>query len=275
MRSMVSCVFRMRRLGVLAAAVVAAAQMGCGDSEDGFQQPTPRTTRQASGPSAADIQAAVDQFRADLGTLRPNDPTSFTGGRREINWDGVPDASSAPNAFPGNFFNGTVAGRARGIVFDTPGTGFSVSANAASGTAVRFGDINANYTNVFGAFSAERIFTPVGSNITDVTFFVPGTNTLATTNGFGAVFTDVDQAGSTRLEFFDVNGNNIFTGFVPSVAGNVQQSFSFLGATFDDPLIARVRIFTGSAALGAAVNDNAGTDLVVMDDFIYGEPVAR
>jgi hypothetical protein len=39
------------------------------------------------------------------------------------------------------------------------------------------------------------LFTPVGSNITDALFFVPGTNGAvpATVTGFGAVFTDVDQ----------------------------------------------------------------------------------
>jgi hypothetical protein len=44
---------------------------------------------------------------------------------------------------------------------------------------------------------------------------------------------------------------------------------------FDSPIVARVVITSGNAALSAAVNDlsSGGTkDLVVMDDFVYGEP---
>jgi hypothetical protein len=59
-----------------------------------FAAPVVRT---ASGANAAAIQAAVDQFRNDLGPLNPNVAMTFPTGRREINWDGVPDAFSAPN----------------------------------------------------------------------------------------------------------------------------------------------------------------------------------
>jgi hypothetical protein len=54
-----------------------------------------------------------------------------------------------------------------------------------------------------------------------------------------------------------------------------RQRFSFIGAVFDSPVIARVLITSGDAELSAAVNDlSAGgtKDLVVMDDFVYGEP---
>src|SRR5213592_2169020 len=55
---------------------------------------------EASGAAPADIQTAVDAFRNFLGN--PNNiagPPSATG-HREINWDGVPDAFSAPNLLP-------------------------------------------------------------------------------------------------------------------------------------------------------------------------------
>ena len=38
--------------------------------------------------------------------------------------------------------------------------------------------------------------------------------------------------------------------------------------------IARVRITTGTAALGPTDNPSQGVDIVVMDDFIYAEPQA-
>ena len=62
-------------------------------------------TFSSSGANTVAIQATVDSFRAALGTLNPNVAGSFGSGRREINWDGVPDASSAPNLLPANFFN--------------------------------------------------------------------------------------------------------------------------------------------------------------------------
>ncbi len=49
---------------------------------------------EASGATPADIQTAVDAFRNFLG---PNNGVggTFPDRRREINWDGVPDAFSA------------------------------------------------------------------------------------------------------------------------------------------------------------------------------------
>src|SRR6184192_2707225 len=88
-------------------------------------------TFSASGNSPAGIQATVDALRADLGTLNPNVAGSFGSGRREINWDAVPDAFAAPNLLPANFFN---VNSPRGVVFTTAGTGFQVSANALNPT---------------------------------------------------------------------------------------------------------------------------------------------
>ena len=76
-------------------------------------------TLSASGATPGDIQSTVDQFRARLGANKGVGGT-FCSGRREINWDGVPDAFSSPNALPGNFFN---ANSPRGLTMTTPGTG--------------------------------------------------------------------------------------------------------------------------------------------------------
>ena len=103
-------------------------------------------------------------------------------------------------------------------------------------------------------------------------FFVPGTTTAAVVTGFGSVFTDVDQADTTKLEFFDIRGRKIAEDFVPAAEGSA--TFSFLGVTFTEASVARVRITTGTAALAADVTGAPadGRDLVVLDDFLYGEP---
>src|SRR5690349_14638024 len=148
-----------------------------------------------TGTSAAAITPARDAFRVDLGggTLAGANG-SFGGVRREINWDGVPDASSDPNPLPADFFN---VNSPRGVVLSTPGTGFLVSTNAGGITPVLFG-----FPNDFQAFSAQKLFTAVNSNVTDVTFFEPGTTTAATTTAFAVIFVDVEVAGSTKIEFF-------------------------------------------------------------------------
>src|SRR6266496_5403915 len=152
-----------------------------------------------TGANPAGIQAIVDTFRTTLGLLNPNVVGSFGSGRREINWDGVPDALSAPNNLPANFFN---VNSPRGVVFSTPGTGFQVSANAGV-APVRFDNINPTYSTTFTTFSPQRLFTALGSTVLDVNFFVPGSTTPATTSGFGAVFTDVDVASTTSIQYFD------------------------------------------------------------------------
>ena len=224
-----------------------------------------------AGANAAAIQSSVDSFRNSLGTLNPNVVGSFGSGRREINWDGVPDQFSAPNNLPANFFN---TNSPRGAVFSTPGTGFQVSATAASGTPVRFGNIDPTYSNTFATFSPERLFTGLGSNIVDVNFFVPGSTTPALVRGFGAVFTDVDLANTTSIQFFNSANVSLGTFFATPTGGTA--GLSFLGVDFLMPEIARVRITSGNTALGAGVTDQNGDtrDVVVMDDFIYGEPVA-
>ena len=220
----------------------------------------------ASGANAADIQPAVDNFRSALGANN-GVGGSFASGRREINWDAVPNGSSAPNLLPGNFFN---SNSPRGLAMSTPGTGLQVSANLASGTPVEFGNLGASYPAHLTPFSAERLFTPVGSNIVDVTFFVPGT----TTPGFGAVFTDVQAASTTIFTVFHANGDNGGQFAIPANAA--AGGFSFLGLTDPTNRYSRIRIQSGQVDLGTGTAQNlqSNLDVVAMDDFIYGEPLA-
>jgi hypothetical protein len=219
---------------------------------------------------SGDITSVVNQYRAALG--EPNNgggPGTHTTGRREINWDGVADPMAAPNFLPGDFFNGTAEPRARGAILSTPGQGVQVSADSdnPTRTPVRFGNLNPRYAEWFKTFSAERLFSPVGSNVVDMTFTVPGTQTRAAVRGFGAVYTDIDT-DHTAFEYFDKDGKSLGQYKVP-IANN---GLSFLGVVFDQPVVARVRISYGTVALGP--DDSASNDVAVMDDFIYGEPQA-
>jgi hypothetical protein len=220
----------------------------------------------AAGANPASIQPTVDAFRNVLGPLNPNVAGSFGSGRREINWDGVPDAFAAPNNLPANFFN---ANSPRGAVFSTPGTGFQVSANAGV-APIEFDNLNPAYSAQFQTFSPQRLFTSLGSNILDVNFFIPGTSIAATVSGFGAVFTDVDLANISSLEFFNENNASLGTFFVPPA----NNGLSFLGVSFSaGERISRVRITSGNLVVGGTENGTS-TDVAVTDDFIYGEPSA-
>ncbi len=222
---------------------------------------------EAFGATPADIQTQVDAFRASFGGQNNGigNGGKFTDGRREINWDAVPDAFSAPNLMPANFFN---SNSPRGAVFFTLGTGFQVSANSSNptNTPVRFGNIHPVYPELFSTFSPQKLFTALGSNITETLFFVPGMTHSATVKGFGAVFTDVNADDSTMIEYFDVNGSLLLAQNV--LPGSTHRgSLSFLGVTFETPNVFMVRITSGNRIL-----KTPNRDVVVMDDFIYGEP---
>jgi hypothetical protein len=169
---------------------------------------------------------------------------------------------------PADFFN---VNSPRGAVFSTPGTGFQVSANAGI-APIQFDNIDPTYSQTFEPFSPQRLFTSLGSNIVDVDFFVPGTTKPATTNGFGAIFSDVDLANTTSIELFDTHSNSLGTFFVPATTGS--ETFSFLGISFVDSVIAHVRITSGNFPVGTGVTDKNGDsrDVVTMDDFLYSEP---
>jgi hypothetical protein len=235
--------------------------------------------RQVGGANAAAIQAMIDQFRTDLGGANNGVGGSFVSGRREVNWDGVPDAFSEPNNFPVDFFN---VNSPRGVIFnaieDATGAAlnqFAVSATTASGVPVRFGNINANYSTIFQTFSAQRLFIVRNTHMMEVNFVIPGTNIPATVSGFGLVFADVDSAtGGNRslIRVYGVDGRQLSAASAP-VSDN---GLSFVGISFNaGERIARVVIESGNIALSATNNDGAsGVDVVAMDDFIYGEPRA-
>ena len=238
-----------------------------------------------SGATPADLSAAADAltiFRSDLGANNGAGPSlGGTTGRREINWDAPAlDAVADPNFMPADQFNRAVAPFARGAQFSTAGNGFFVSrrceqdgdAAGCGGSNILFGFGPGSGTNL-SAFSAQRIFSPVSSNVMDVTFAVPGSpGQVATTSAFGAIFTDVEVADLTRMELFGLDDQSLGSFFVPTA---VDGGLSFLGVRFDGgELIARVRLTLGDMALtGHGAFAQVNSDFVALDDFIYAEPL--
>jgi hypothetical protein len=255
---------------------LASAQPTLAQSEDvAAKRFVAPTVFQAAGPSAASIQSTVDQFRAALGAVNNANNPGQSSGRREINWDGgsPTNATTSLSGTPLTAFLNT-----RGANITTRGSGFVQA--PPSGLADTFG--NSSYATIFHAFSPLRLFSPIGSNVTDIEFSVPGSNgnTPATSTGFGAVFTDVDSPDGSRLrdatgnrqpstliEYFGIRGELLFTSNAPASPGD--GNLSFIGVVFSDARVARVRIIAGDTAPGP--NDGR-KDIVMMDDFLYGEP---
>lgn len=216
--------------------------------------------------ASGDINIKLNEFRQKLGPL--NTTTGNNNGRREINWDAVPDSFETVN-LPVDFFNPVGPGAAvalqRGFKY-LPGAAARISSNS-------FSALEPSNVAEFAAFSGNKTFAAVGSNLWNVEFEVPGQPVAAAVHGFGAVFSDVDIQGSAAMQFFSgIESLGIFT-----VPVRTTGSHSFLGVYFPNRKITRIEILQGSAPVGAAVKDISagGThDLVLMDDFLYNEPKA-
>lgn len=246
---------------ILALATLAA----CSSYSPGVTQPPdpPHQSFTTLGDSAT-VAAKLDEFRAALGgdLHAPNTPPAGTG-RREINWDGVSPALTNVDNFPARFFNETSK---RGAVFITPGSGLRIDSTA-------FASVNAAFADQFTAFSPKKLFMPVGTNRVEVDFEVVGATTHGLVNGFGVIFSDVDRAGSTHVDFIDANDVRIARLEAPAHSGTHQ--FSFVGAVFSSAIVAKVQIVSGDAPLtenAADLSAGGAADLVSMDDFVYGEP---
>ena len=131
--------------------------------------PKPQKPKIVTG--SGDISNAIAEYQALLGTDNGGVPQSFSSGRREINWDAVPDEFSEPNAYPSDFFNAPQAPRARGVVLEHAGRPPRRERRLRQRRRARrsaFGDLNPSYIDTFTAFSEERLFSPVGSNVANL-----------------------------------------------------------------------------------------------------------
>lgn len=253
-------------LKIFIGVVTLVSFVSCDKDDDDYTPPAPEnnniTIFRAAGDSLG-IVGTMNSFRAVAGDP-VNTAPGATGGRREINWDGVADNS------PADFFNPTdvnaPAGRKRGLVY-FPSTVLLRTATDA------FASIEPSYANQFLPFSKQRLFNSDNSNITEIRFKVAGTNTDASVKTFGVVFADVDDPNATTVEVFDGNKS---LGIAKAQPFNGK--FSFVGIKAVQGKITRVKIVTGNAILAKGVkdlSDNGDKDLVVMDDLIYDEPVAN
>ena len=167
--------------------------------------------------------------------------------------------------------------KTRGARFTTPGTGLSQappSGGAQGGLAGLFG--NPTYGDIFTTFSALAPVHPGRQPDHRGFFFVPGTNGIRPADGDGLrrglhgrrQAERGPEADSTRSSTSTPTARRIFTGSVPSSPGDA--SLSFFGVVFDEARIARMRITTGDSARARTMTMRK--DIVMMDDFIYGEP---
>lgn len=216
--------------------------------------------------ATGDISGAMADFRKLLGNL--NTTPGVNGGRREINWDGVPD-NMIGQALPNDFFNQTASGASfaqqRGLIYAAGVGEFRVS-------NTNFSDIDPASSGEFSAFSGTKAFANISTNLWPIGFQVAGATTAAFSRGFGIVFSDVDLPNSTSLEFFE-GEKSLGKFFVPP--HTTASSFSFLGVYFPgNERITKVQVNHDGILSDGQKDISAGGqhDLVILDDFIYGEP---
>lgn len=253
---------KIKILFVAVSATMATLLQGCDKDDD---DNTEITVIKGSG----NINDEVDAFRQVLGAQLNTTPGAV-GGRREVNWDAVPD-SLVGQALPQKFFNptdpGSPAALQRGLRYTAPGE-FRVS-NA------QFAEVNNQAAGEFANFSGSKTFANINSLDWEVDFEIPGQAIPASVKGFGVVFSDVDLDNSTSLEFF--NGDrSLGKFFVPARAAG--SSFSFLGVRFNNnERITKIKVSHQGRLIEGQKDISAGgpADLVVLDDFLYSEPVQQ
>mgnify|MGYP000884397981 CR=1 FL=1 len=152
--------------------------------------------------SGASATTSLNDFRAAIGAAN----------ERRIGWDGVrldgtdvnPNTKIiTPNTtveIPVDRFQGV------GAIFADP---YAVSSDG-------FATANPSTAGQFPAFSPANTFvmfdaTPgqFDDRFIEQTFVLAGTNTAAATRGFGAIFVDVEQAGSSSIEYFGEDAGDV------------------------------------------------------------------
>lgn len=219
--------------------------------------------------SGCEVKYALEQFITLLGPTRYSSAANWTGyetpgwtppkGYRQITWDGVDRKFTNYNYIPNDYFNTTAK---QGLIYSSKGKGFRVSSD-------NYSYLNPNYQQLYKPYSGYNLFSPMYSNVLDISFETPGyAGDRAKVHGFGAVFSDVDRANITHMEFFDEYNTSLGQWYAePCDYGN-----SFVGVYFADQWVSKVRIWLGDKPMDAYTNEDSYTDLVALDDFVYSEP---
>jgi uncharacterized protein (TIGR03437 family) len=231
-----------------------------------------------SGVGTTEATAALNAFRAAIGGAdNSTNANPQPSGRREINWDGV--------RLDGTDFNNNTT-------VLVPGKITGIPVNRFQARSVLFGEVlavsgdgfvsaNPSVVNQFPAFSPANTFAPFNSNRYEVNLVLASAPTTmpvpASTRGFGVIFLDVEQANTSSIEYFN-GAVSLGKFFVPPGPSGQPE---FLGVLFNAPVVTRVVVTTGTAQVfnfnngqvSSGPAESATTDLAVVDDFVYAEPV--
>jgi hypothetical protein len=233
--------------------------------------------------NATSASAALANFKAAIGGSKNTVAAPQTSGFRAINWDAVKvDGTDA------------VAG-ANSTVVITPGHTVGIPLNRFQGQGVYFGaiyavtndgfvDTNPNVGSpnpvLFPAFSAPNTFAMFNDNGIDFKFVAPASPftppVSAVSRGFGAIFLNVQQPGTT-IQYF--HGSTVL-GTLNVPTNPTAGAAVFAGELFANPIVTNVLLtlgngvifkFDGTTVTAGGVN-SATTNLVATDDFVYAEP---
>ncbi len=223
---------------------------------------------------------AVASFEAAIGGVKNTAAAPQKGGFRVINWDAVKvdgtDSVAGPNS----------------TTIITPGHTVGIPLNRFQGNGVFFGavyavsndgfaDVNPSVTGLFPAFSPLNTFAMFNDNGIDFTYIAPSSPftgpVSATSRGFGAVFLNVQQPGTTITYLHGstvIDTLNVPTNATPGAA-------VFAGELFNSPEVTNVLLTLGNGVIfkfdgttltpGAA--NSASNNLVAVDDWVFPEPV--
>eukprot|EP00171_Calliarthron_tuberculosum_P004666 IDg4666t1 len=175
---------------------------------------------------------------------------------------------------PFDFFNTNVP---RGAIFSAKRNKFAVS-NSEHPRDDRFSTLNRRASRFFITFSPKRLFTPVLRNEVTAFFRIPGKDVRATVSGFGAVFVDVRKRHTSFLTLRDRRGCFIARVAVPPRWGGLSFVGVFVKGIYTHRGIKRVKAPVNSASMKLgntpiiSKSYHRHRDIVVLDDFLYGEP---
>jgi hypothetical protein len=232
------------------------------------------------GGDNASTAAALAAFETAIGGPKNTAPAPQPSGFRTITWDGVKvdgtDSVAGPNS----------------TTVITPGHTVGIPLDRFQGQGVFFGavyavsndgfvDVNPNVGGLLPAFSPSNTFAMFNDNGIDFKFVAPSaTNTAlvsAGSRGFGAVFENVQQPGTT-IQYF--HGSTLLDTVDVPISGTPGAQ-EFAGELFTQPIVTNVLLTLGNGVIfkfdGTTVTsggaNTADNNLVSVDDWAFAEPV--